>query len=467
MKRLLILLVITTLLFTYIPPAYGDNMMSEYLYELGLKFYQRGRYSLALHELQKALIVTPGYQPALEYIKIIEGQLAIPPTVSTPPVSKTAIEQPPILEPGIKPPAKAPPPPEKETIPTRKPEPEEKTPLSQLKEEIPPAEEEVHPPQLKEKTPLPQPEELKRFIELAIKNNQPTQIAREEIKLAQLKIKEAQRNLFPAFKLGSYLTDGEVGGLYKYEERELKAQLDQPVYYGGRLRNTFKQSEVNLEITKRNYDRLKIDVAHKTEVAYYNLVANRVNLRIQRAIREEAKKVLYIVQEQSVADLVTPLELTSTQSWYEQINFQIDSVKQDLAMSKLSFMQVLNISESPEITLQELEIKELNLYLNTCLEMGLKHRPEIYLSEQLVKYNQYGKKVEEGKNKFTIDLTTSYGFYQGAYETEPMTAAHNWYIGLKATKPWGGEHDYYLGYYRRSRASLWTNRTNKLNYDKF
>ncbi len=282
----------------------------------------------------------------------------------------------------------------------------------------------------------PPQEELENFIDLAVKNNQPTQIARQEIELAQFKVREAKRNLFPALKLECYSTEGEV---YKveYEEREIKAQLDQPIFYGGRLRDSLKQAEVNLEITERNYDRLRIDVAHKSEVAYYNLVASRMNLKTQEVIRKEAKKLLQIVQNQFDAELVTSLEIASAQSWYEQIDFQIDSSKQDLALAELTFIQVLNISQLPDISRQELEIEELNLDLNECLEAGLKNRPEIYLSELLVKFNQYGKRIEESKNKFTVDLTSSFSQYQGAWKTESTNDSTNWYVGIKATKPWG------------------------------
>ena len=282
-----------------------------------------------------------------------------------------------------------------------------------------------------------QPQELDQFIEMAIKNNQPTQIAKQEIDLADLKIKEAKRNLFPAVKIEGYDTDGEARRV-EFEEREVKLQFDQPIYYGGRLRDTLDQSRVNLEITKRNYDREKIDIAHKAEVAYYNLVASRMNLRVQEAILQEAEQVLEIVKNQYAADLATPLEVSSAQSWYEQVGFQIDSTKHDMAMAELTFAQVLNIPEAPAISPNELRIQKLNLDLDECLQAGLNNRPELYLSELLVKYNQYGKKIEQSKNKFTVDLTTSYGYYEGNWKTEPTESSDTWYIGFKASKPWGG-----------------------------
>ena len=310
-------------------------------------------------------------------------------------------------------------------------------PPSPLEVETAPRSKPAQPPPQPLQGPAADLTELEGFIELAIKNNQPTQIAQEEIELAELKVGEAQRNLFPALKFEAYNTDGEVYRV-EYEEREAKFQLDQPIYYGGRLRDSLKQAGVNLEITKRNYDRLRIDTAHKSEVAYYNLVAHRMNLKIQEALRTEAKEILRIVERESAADMVTPLEMSSAQSAYEQISFQIDSIKQDLAMAELTFMQVLNVADLPEISRQRLEILKLGLDLNACLQAGLDNRPEIYLSELLVQFNQYGKRIEDAKNNFTVDFTSTYSFYEGAWKTESMQNSNNWYLGIKATKPLGG-----------------------------
>lgn len=285
---------------------------------------------------------------------------------------------------------------------------------------------------------IPDPAELTYFSELALENNQPTKVAREEIELAQLKVTEAQRGLFPNLKVSAYNTKGDVFKV-DYEEREAKIQVDQPIYYGGRLKDTSRQAKVNLEITEKNYDRLKLDVMHKTETAYYNLVAAKMNLKLKDALRQEAKELLGKIEKLSEIGMTTPLEASSAAAWYKQIEFQIDSIKHDMFMAELTFKQVLNIKEVPRIEAGLLEARELNLDLGTCLEAALQHRPEVYLSELLVKFNDYGQKIEESKERdFQIDLTGSYGHYQGAFVTEKMRSSDNWYAGVKVSKPWGG-----------------------------
>ncbi len=279
-------------------------------------------------------------------------------------------------------------------------------------------------------------DEINRFMNIAVKSNEPSQVAREEIELAQIKVMEAVRNIYPAIKILGYNTTGEV---YKveYEEREAKLQIDQPIYYGDRLRNTYLQAKTNLDITKKNYDRLRIDTMNKTETAFYNLVAARMNLAAKDAIKEEANETVDQVQKLFDAGMIIPLELITVKNWYNQIIFQMNGIKQDLFMAELTFKQVLNVQDNPFISTDELEARRLDLKLEDCIKAGLQHRPELALSELMIKFQEYGQRIEKGKNSFTVDLSGSYGYYEGAYKTESMRDANNWYVGLKVSKPWG------------------------------
>ncbi len=283
---------------------------------------------------------------------------------------------------------------------------------------------------------LPKDSELRNFLEIALKNNQPTQVAKKEIEMAEIKVKEAQRNLFPSVKLSAYNSDEEILKT-KATEREAKVELNQPIYYGGQLADTLRQAKVNLEVTQKNYDRQRLEVIQKAETSYYNLVAAKMHIQQKQVLLQEAGELLEKIEKLGAAGMTIPLEVTSAKTWYEKIQFQIDSIKQDMHMAELTFRQVLNVNESPKIEGTILEAKKLDLEYNHCLEVALNNRPEIYLSQLMVKFNEYGKKIEVDKNKFTVDLTSSYGYYQGAWKTEKMRSSNNWSVGIKAVKPLG------------------------------
>lgn len=280
--------------------------------------------------------------------------------------------------------------------------------------------------------------ELSGFINLAIKNSEPLKVSLEEIESIQLKMTEAKRNLFPALKLLGYNTQGEVSKV-KFEENEARVQLEQPLYYGGRLVDTVKQTRANLELTEKNYDRLKYDVVHKTETAYYKLAVARTHLAQKEALREEAKELLDKVEKLAFAGLVIPLELSSAQAWFEQIGLQMESIKQDLSLAELALKQALNIKENPKIEPEPFEAKKINLDLDTCLDTAYKNRAEIFMGKSLIKYYEYGQRIESDKSSaFAVDFTSFYGRYKGHFTSDPWRSANNWYAGIKVSKPWVG-----------------------------
>jgi len=53
-------------------PVFAAGQMPEFLCEIGIKFYNQGRYAEAMDEFKKALMLQPGYAPALKYIEMLQ-----------------------------------------------------------------------------------------------------------------------------------------------------------------------------------------------------------------------------------------------------------------------------------------------------------------------------------------------------------------------------------------------------------
>lgn len=105
-KKVFIFFMIIVFFFAQNLPAFAYVLVPEYLCELGIRFYQEGRVSDALYEFSKALIISPGYEPALEYIDMIRqqppGAPAVTPAITAPPIYKPQVEKPPTLKPRVK-----------------------------------------------------------------------------------------------------------------------------------------------------------------------------------------------------------------------------------------------------------------------------------------------------------------------------------------------------------------------------
>lgn len=76
-KKKIYLLLLTTVFFgIFLPAGFGySSQMPQYLCEIGIKFFQQGRYGEALQEFKKALIVQPDYEPALRYVEMAKRMI--------------------------------------------------------------------------------------------------------------------------------------------------------------------------------------------------------------------------------------------------------------------------------------------------------------------------------------------------------------------------------------------------------
>lgn len=72
MKKISTILLILIFFSSSTFPAYGYNLLPEYLFEIGVKFYHQGRYAEALQEFNKVLLIEADYEPALKYIQKIK-----------------------------------------------------------------------------------------------------------------------------------------------------------------------------------------------------------------------------------------------------------------------------------------------------------------------------------------------------------------------------------------------------------
>lgn len=102
MKRIFILLIVASFVLNFIQPCHAYVLMPDYLCELGLNFYHQGRIQEALHELNKALLIRPGYEPALRYIDMIRSGGRVTPSLITPLVPKVLPGKPLFREPKVK-----------------------------------------------------------------------------------------------------------------------------------------------------------------------------------------------------------------------------------------------------------------------------------------------------------------------------------------------------------------------------
>ena len=301
-------------------------------------------------------------------------------------------------------------------------------------------------------------------INIAIRNNIPLQIAEKNVKLAQMRIMEARRNMLPSATVVWEPYTG-VMNEQRYYGRKQYIEGKQPVFHGGELFFTLKQAEVNLEISRNESNKTKNELILQVKKAYYSLAKSEDNLKLQSELSVEVEHIFNMVNEQYDAKIASKLELLNVSSQASQTKYQLASADGDVGVAELILKQAMNID--PEATIKvrpKLEFNRVEVKYADALKAAFANRPEVIINTLMIDYYIYGKKVALSKGLPKVDLMGSWGLAKETYVLEDNafsnTGATNapgfntptiadekvkaqWYAGLKASVPaWGSTGEY-------------------------
>ncbi|MCM8765406.1 MAG: TolC family protein [Candidatus Omnitrophica bacterium] len=278
------------------------------------------------------------------------------------------------------------------------------------------------------------------WVEIALANYKPLHIAQEQVELAQMRVREARRMLFPITVVKASQTKGDTSVRdVSFRERSFGIQMEQPLTQGGELRYKWEQAQVNLDIAQREYERIKADYILEVKRAYYNLLIYIMNAGIYEEIFEEAERFLEMAKRHFEEKLITQLEFLNVQSLYSQVKYQLVAAQKDRTLAELTFKQVLNLDSTVPLEIEPwLKFEKLDLNLQKCKEIAFKKRPELSINELIVKFNELGQKVADAKERLKVSLSGFLGRSGSAYETEPLNLKTDWFLGLKLSKAFGG-----------------------------
>jgi TonB family protein len=283
-------------------------------------------------------------------------------------------------------------------------------------------------------------------IDIALENHMAAKIAREEMELSKLKIREARRALYPAASVNYMTTTGKTAGVTQdFTDKEYKLKFEYPLYYGWRLKYAVEQATSNLKASTYNYDKTLQDLRGEVESAFYAYMANKMDLKLHKALLEETNSIFASAKKRLELGLITGTEFLQLESQMQQINYQVISSENELTMAKLALAQAINVREGENaIDIidkdpgKDLEPITVDISMEDCMDLAFKSRPDLKSKEYMLEFNDYERKIAESKNQLKVDLTGTYGRSGGAYQSEALTMSPDWYLGFKVTKPLGG-----------------------------
>lgn len=288
---------------------------------------------------------------------------------------------------------------------------------------------------------------LKEAIQIAAANSIELQALAKKVEVAQAKVMEAKRGLFPTVQLQYDENGGHApNGQRFYKGRAYKVNVTQPLYYGGELVLTVKQAEENLKSTQADLKKAAGDATKQVTEAYYGVVKAEYNAQYQVELVRDAQVIYDAVRKAHDQRLVPEVEYLNVVSQFQQISFSADSTHNDLLSAYLTLRQAMGLESSAEVPVDlKMEIRKLKPDFHQLLEFALRNNPNMTAKQLAYLSAKDGIKIYEAKKKPRFDLRGSYGELGESFLDSQELEADNanidpekeWYLGVHGSLPLG------------------------------
>ncbi|MFC1590572.1 tetratricopeptide repeat protein [Candidatus Omnitrophota bacterium] len=288
-------------------------------------------------------------------------------------------------------------------------------------------------------------------VDIAIKNSIALNVAKKQAKLAEMKVWEARRNFLGKVSLRWDSYKGRVSG-ERYDGRKYIFDIQQPVYKGGETFFLMRQADVNNEVVKSDYERIKNELILKVKKACYTLAKSIENYNIQEELLGEIAGIIDRVERLNEEGFCTRTEYLNVQSQRVQTDFSHISAKQDIKTARLILQQAMSIEPDTKIEIiPNFELKTVeDISLKKCMKLAMANRPEMKINNLMVEYYGYEKKIYKAKDYPSIDAMASFGnageWFSHEHPNFPRNSPRlgpQWYAGLKVKVPMFGSTSEY------------------------
>ncbi|MFA5146580.1 MAG: TolC family protein [Candidatus Omnitrophota bacterium] len=294
-------------------------------------------------------------------------------------------------------------------------------------------------------------------IKIAVQNHMPLKIAEDSIKLGEMRLWEARRNMLPTATIKWQESSGRVNDR-RYIGRKQSIEGQQAVFHGGELYFVMKQAETNLKIVTEDYNRIKNDLILQVKKGYYTLAKAKESFKMQDELKREVEGIYGRVSKGSEAGIISKLEFLNVSSQHAQTGFQFASAEGDLAIADLILKQAMNVDQSYNMDIDaKLGFRKVEVNSGEALMAAFMNRPEVRANSLMVEYYNYEKGIARAKGWPKVDLMGSWGLAKEEYAPEDNLAPpansttldddrkmeQEWYLGFKASMPfWGSTAEY-------------------------
>jgi len=248
---------------------------------------------------------------------------------------------------------------------------------------------------------------IEQCIETALKRNPDIIAAYEKVKQAKSQVGEASTaflpqliaqagytrlDMAPFFPTSKFAMFGGGGGMPPGEEPIPKKitiglpdnfsatlQLQQPIFTGGKIKNSFDISRLAREATENSMRITKKELIYRVKNAYWNLVRAKKFEEVARESERQLSAHLRDVQSMFDVGMAAKNDLLKSKAYYSKAKMGVIKARHAVELAKRNLCNILGIPLEKEIicttALEEIDTTEIEL--DAVISKGLSSSPEI------------------------------------------------------------------------------------------
>ena len=290
------------------------------------------------------------------------------------------------------------------------------------------------------------------------------QIAKERVTLARFRIGKAIRDFFPEAAFEADLKHGSLS-IPAYVSDHWRMKFRIPVFRGGVLWNTLQLEMSNLEVAKRDYEKVVSNLIAAVSQAYFEYERAQNMFHDQQQLIEKAKEQKRISDEKYASKITSEIEKLNTDSLFSQGQYDLETAQQEVEIAKLELQKYLNLETTDPIeisalyTLDNLNVESLRKAVvvpgsapagggqlgaagnwEHLIELAYEHRPDLQVESAKLKATQFAYRVALGQRLPQFDMLIEFGQLAEAFISDSLDPKHRneFRFGMEATWPFLG-----------------------------
>ena len=288
------------------------------------------------------------------------------------------------------------------------------------------------------------PLDLPTLIQRAKSVHSQAKAAYEGINLYHRRVLYALRKMFPEISFSLNDRTGLLSG-DQFNGNDWRLTLRQPLFNGGILWNTFLQEKSSLEAAKKQYDKVISDLIFDLSRAYFEYQRTLQTVEENEIAVEKMKRYYEMSQKKFDQKLISEIEYLNVQSLYSQMQFDLETARQEFEIAKLDLQKYLGLSVDDEVTLQKTydlsellekapetnkvvsgkveDLENVSRFvadekapeLPQLIDMSYTHRPELQVEAAKLQATRLGERIRWGDFLPKVFLTYEVGELGEAY----------------------------------------------------